>query len=215
MGDAKPIQEAVAAGAPLPEVGYVEAIAMAMAMSLVLANIQLIREAKTSPRAIIGLELGFYFCIVAFGYAATTLLASTLTSRFPVGLKDYFPFISAFLGVFGFESILKNTNVTMFDRGVLTIQDWTERALTVAGAAAIARQQRYDSRRQALVVAILMNFANDRLNALVLSKLGDKVRDLEAAAVANQADPKRYKAMQLAAAYSIPEAQALILDHGS
>ncbi len=48
--------------------------------------------------------------------------------KLPESLKPYYFLFAPFFGVFGFETVLKNTNITMFDKGVLTIQTWIEKA---------------------------------------------------------------------------------------
>ena len=59
----------------------------------------------------------------------------------------------AFVGVFGFEVILKNMNLTLFGKGVLTINDWIQKARDVTVAGAIKSQTTKN-------VAHLNNLAN-------------------------------------------------------
>lgn len=66
----------------------------------------------------------------------------------------------AFVGVFGFEVILKNMNVTMFGKGVLTINDWIEKARDVTVAGSIKSQ----AAKNVAEVSKLANALRDKLN---------------------------------------------------
>jgi hypothetical protein len=115
------------------------------------------------------------------------------------------------LGVFAFETILKNTNVTMFDRGVLTIQDWIEKALNVAVAASIETQENIKQRQDEILYKKIMSLPEEDINTRVLNKLGGgTVEKLDAAAKASGANTKQYKALQLVSSLSRSEGAALL-----
>jgi hypothetical protein len=117
-------------------------------------------------------------------------------------LTPYYFLLAAFIGVFAFQSILKNMNITILDKGVLTIQDWLDKAKSGAAAAAILHDiERIDLARGSLAQQ-LATVPESKLNALLASKLpvaagGSIVAQLDAAAVANSADPQLYKAYAL------------------
>jgi hypothetical protein len=59
-------------------------------------------------------------------------------------LKALSPYLYGFLGVFAFSAIVSRINVTLFDKGVLTIDEWIGKARDNATAASIAGQVRRD-----------------------------------------------------------------------
>lgn len=191
---------------------YKEAILIAVVASLVFALIEIPSRAKTTSfRAILVAPAFFYWVILAFGNTVTTLLASLSVTKLPSSLADFYFLLSAFFGLFGFQTILKNTNITMFDKGVLTIQDWIDKALNAAAAAAIDRQEMLKQQEETRLIAKLIQESNRDINARVLTKLGNgKVEALDAAAKSSGANPKLYKVSQLVTVLSPSERAALL-----
>jgi hypothetical protein len=178
------------------------AIAIAVALSLVLASIEITNEAKKPFRSCLVTQSFFYALLLATGNVITTLLSATVVSKLGASLTPYYFLLAAFIGVFAFQSILKNMNITILDKGVLTIQDWLDKAKSGAAAAAILHDiERIDLARGSLAQQ-LATVPESKLNALLASKLpvaagGSIVAQLDAAAVANSADPQLYKAYAL------------------
>lgn len=115
----------------------------------------------------------------------------------------------AFIGVFGFEILLKNTNLTFANRGVLSINDWISKALDNAAASAIESQTNSDTQQAQMLANKLKLLPNLELNAHVLSFLGaDRLKQLEDTAQLNNADSNLTKALALA--YEVPEKAAAI-----
>jgi len=134
------------------------------------------------------------------------------------GLAPYYWFFAAFFGVFAFETVLKNTNVTVLDKGVLTIQDWMKKALTGATAAAIVRDVRLNDREIGKLAAALAKVPEARLNAFAAIKLTSGagtgvVPQLDATAAANNADPMLYKAYAIAYAVSPSVVRAFLTEN--
>lgn len=126
----------------------------------------------------------------------------------------YFIF-TAFIGVFAFQSIIKNMNVTILDKGVLTIQDWIDKAKTGAAAAAILHDVERTEIERGRLAQELAAVADGKLNAFVASKLPaaagvNIVPQLDASANANNADPKLYKAYALVTVVSRNEIVAFL-----
>jgi hypothetical protein len=191
------------------------AITIAIALSFVLAYVEIVSEAKKPFRSCIVAQSLFYALLLAFGNVVTTLLAVTVVSKLSPNLAPYYFLFAAFIGVFAFQSILKNMNVTILDKGVLTIQDWTDKAKSAAAAAAILRDiERIDIERGNLAQK-LATVPDSKLNAFVASKLpaaagGNIVPPLDAAAKANSADLKLYKAYALVAVVPRSEITAFL-----
>lgn len=190
---------------------FLWAIVIAICLSLLIAFIEIANKSKAQLRACF-VGASFLYCLVlCFGNVITTLLASLAVIKLPSNLSSYYFLFAAFFGVFGFETILKNTNITMFDKGVLTIQTWIEKALSAAAAAAIDKQEDYKEREVSQLVKKLMKLKDKEINVHVLQKMGKgAVASLEAAAAESSADPKEYKVRQLVATLSRSEFVALL-----
>jgi hypothetical protein len=128
-------------GGSLSHDDFVWAIAIAMTASVLLSIVQIPAQSKTSLRSCFVIQSAIYCLIVCFGNTVTTILAASAVVKLPSSLQQYYFVMAPFFGVFGFETILKNTNITMFDKGVLTIQDWITRSLNAAAGAAIEKEE--------------------------------------------------------------------------
>lgn len=125
------------------------AILLSSILSLLLAFIQITTDAKTSDvRGLLTLSFVFYALIVIFGNIITTLAsASIIDNYFSVSYDSVggnqiilseptWIWYSTF-GVFGFEAIIQKINITFFDQGVLSINDWLTKAKKSATAATL------------------------------------------------------------------------------
>lgn len=191
------------------------AIAIAIVFSLVLAAVEIPSLSKKPLRSCMVPQSVFYCVLLIFGNVVSTLLAAILVLRMNPSLAPYYFIFAAFFGVFAFEVVLKNTNVTVFDKGVLTIQDWITKARNAAAAQAIERDiERMDVERGKLA-ARLSKIPDTRLNTFVALKIpatggANIVQQLDSAAQANSADPKLYKAYALVAGVSRSEVLAFL-----
>jgi hypothetical protein len=208
------------------------ACGLALAFTVVIAVIELVSKSKSRvPIGLVSSEFLVYLMILIVGNIATTMAASGVgvtlaTAEAEPGGADVEPaesridsersipgpmwFWYAFVGVFGFEVVLQNLNITFASRGVLTISDWISKARDQAVAEAIKRQtdaiaataQRLASRLQTLPAA--------DLNAHVLQLLGaQRLQEIETAAQQSGANASLAKGLALA--YAAPVDAAAIL----
>jgi len=190
---------------------FLWAIVIAAGLSLLIACIEIPSRAKSPFRACRNGSTVLYWLVLSFGNIVTTLLASIVVVKLPASLSPYYFLIAAFFGVFGFETVLKNTNITMFDKGVLTIQNWIEKALNAAAASAIDENEKLKEDARNLLVEKLKTLREDEINTRILQRMGpDAVKKLDAEALASSANSKLYKAFQLANTLSPSEAAALL-----
>ena len=184
-------------GFPAVQIG--RALALAVAASFVIALIEVPTKAKTPLRQCFGWPSALYVALLSFGNVVTTLLASQAVDKLPLSLAPYYFLFAAFFGVFAFETVLKNTNITMFDKGVLTIQDWIEKALNFAAAASIDRLENLKDLEEKERFDELMKLPEKDLNTRILNQMGaGVVPKLDAEAMSDGADSKQYKALRLA-----------------
>lgn len=191
------------------------AIVIAILLSLVLGYVEIVSDAKKPFRSCLVAQSFSYVVLLAFGNVVTTIFAATVVVKLSATLEPYYFLFAAFAGVFAFQSVLKNMNVTILNHGVLTIQDWIEKARSAAAEAAILRDiQRTDLARGELAKR-LAGVDDAKLNAFVASKLpaaagSNIVPQLDASAKANNADPKLYKAYALVAVVPQSEIKAFL-----
>jgi hypothetical protein len=199
------------------------ALIIAVLFSLVLCSIEVRRSSKNASLANCATpSLLLYILVVVIGNTSTTLLVaasvpdeisapavgqassptpplrdSTLISRV---LRKAPWFWYAFLGVFGFEVLLRNINVSFLNKGLLSISDWIAKARDGAVEAAVKAEADSITRNtQALVAEKLCGLEAGKLDAQVVTLLGAaRVSELTAVSKKTGADLKLLKALALA-----------------
>jgi hypothetical protein len=168
-------------------------------LSSLIVAIQVTQASNSSLQRAIRGPTFIYFLIVFVGNVFTTFLAAATTSKtIPSDVAPAW-FWYAFLGVFGFEAILKNLNLTFADIGVLSINDWITKARDVAVADVIEVDVIHKLQMANALAAKLKALPVNELNAHVSNILGNgQVTVLDAAASTEAADPQLMKALALA-----------------
>ncbi len=186
-----------------------DAIGIAVFVSVFLSLVQVPSRAKASISECFVIEAFVYWLILSFGNVVTTLLASLIVVKIPPSLKGFYFLLCPFIGVFAFETILKNLNLTLADRGVLTIQNWIDKALDSAAAAVVVKKENAKHAKELALVHKMMTMSEADINGRILSKLGPgKVAAFDADAAASAADAKQYKIFQLITVLSESERSA-------
>lgn len=174
-------------------------VAFLLTYVLVLVEIQL--RAKASFKATLNLPCLFYLVVLASGNVLVTLLSLAQieglgAAPLRAGAQ---PLLAAFAGCFGFYAVLSNTNITFFQRKVLTFDDWIAKARSLAAGAANEKQGALDAEEDIAIARRLATLDQRKLNAYLAEYLpGTDIRELESRARANGADPPLYKALELA-----------------
>ncbi|BDU22221.1 hypothetical protein DYGSA30_36780 [Dyella sp. GSA-30] len=107
----------------------------------------------------------------------------------------------AFFGVFGFEGIIKNLNISFLDKGVLTFSDWLDKAKNNASAQALEQSINHNIKLEMRLAERLRNLPLATLNAYLLTLIGnDAPQALAAQATASQAHEALVKGLALAQA---------------
>lgn len=184
--------------------------------TLLISPIEIRFRAKTANfSACWGSAFWLYWTILALGNLIGALLAvPMLEARLPLELAPVSSLMSAFAGVFAFQGVLSNTNVTVFGKGMLTIDDWIERARSSAVADALeksAMRSQDEILRSADAIARL---PEAQLNGHLLRLFGDdnageKLAKITQRAHDSGADEQHYKALVLATQFP-SEAAALV-----
>lgn len=149
-----------------------QGIVASIFFSILLAFIEIASDSKTyNIRSYFTLLLIFYILIMCIGNILTTLIASNILEKyFTTGegnVKGSFTLIGpkwiwyAVIGVFGFEVIIQKINITIFDKGVLSINDWISKARNSAVAATLQKAVEMDSfTKQQMADKIFEKFNN-------------------------------------------------------
>jgi hypothetical protein len=166
-------------------------------LSVLIVIIELSKPAKSSPWGILRFYSLLYLVVVIVGNLFTTYSAMTYFNTLPDTLPK--GFVYAFMGVFGFEGILKNISVTLFGSLKLSINDYISGIKDRAIADVIesfALKQEMDAQKLA---QRLKTLPTQDLNAHVNALLGNgQVQALEQEAQQAHADPQFVKALALA-----------------
>lgn len=172
---------------------------IALPLSSLIVAIEITRASNSSLQRAIRGPTFLYLLIVYVGNVFTTFLAAATASKtIPPGVAPAWIWY-AFLGVFGFEAILKNLNLTFADIGVLSINDWITKAKDAAVADVIEADVMFQLQMANALAAKLKALPVNELNAHVSHILGNgQVGVLDAAAIAESADPQLMKALALA-----------------
>ncbi|MGD0830295.1 MAG: hypothetical protein ABR907_05080 [Terracidiphilus sp.] len=178
------------------------ALALAVGFSFVLASIEISNESKRPMRSCLVFPSFLYCSIRAFGNVVATLLALILVARIDPALANFYWLFAAFLGIFSFETILKNMNVTVAGAGILTLQAWMDKALNAASAASIERDLQRTQIDIQKLASRLSEIDGGDLNAFVVVNLANQVPNivdtLEKTAAANKANPRLHKGYAVA-----------------
>lgn len=174
-------------------------ILLAVLFTVLICLIEVPSRAKTSLRSAIGWPLLFYITIYVIGNVfATILVAGSLPAQVPAPVQNWLPFLEAFAGVFAFQGVIGNTNITFFGRGVLTIEDWIAKARDHAVSWAVEKQVELDNANSLRMANVLKALPDTILNTYLIQFVKDvDVAGLEGKATQSNADASLYKAFTL------------------
>lgn len=173
------------------------ALSLAVVMSVLIGGVEVRSQSRAEVKDQFSLNFAIYLLLLSIGNIATTLLAEAATEG--QSLPGALWFWHAFIGVFAFEALIQNLNLTLFDRGVLSISDWITKARDNAVAKAVENNatrgrdeaQAIAEKLRGLPEAELRTYAGQHLGADRTTELADK-------AVANGADLNLAIALALA-----------------
>ncbi len=175
-------------------------VVFAIVLTLVVGLIEISYKSKASFKACLwNWSFPLYLAIFMLGNGVATLL-SFLFVKLPGQLAAYLAFLSAFFGVFAFQVIMSNTNITFLGKGVLTIDDWVSKARDQAVAAAIQTEAQNADRARNAVASELEGIDEGRLDAYMDSILGpSEFEAIKAAAAKHGTNGKLYKTQAFSA----------------
>jgi hypothetical protein len=139
-----------------------------------------------------------------FNSLTAALACGLLKDRIPGG-PWLAPFYYALFGVFAFEAVLSNTNITIYQKAVLAFEDWMDKARQPAVEAARVNQLERESDRAMALANRLVKLPVAKLNTYVIeafSKEGPALIDAgKDYAAKYNADASLYVALVFARTY--------------
>lgn len=191
--------------APSGDSSLVRTIMWSLVFSMIAGLVELQFRSKAELASCLGKSSILYVALLCF---FNTLAAATaeglLKDKIPGG-PFFTPMFYALFGVFAFETVLSNTNITVFEKGVLAFQEWTGKARDPAVSAVQKRQIQKESDRTDNLAKKLMGIPDATLNTYVLDAFGEPakklIEDIKESAARYGVDPKFYLALGFARSF--------------
>ncbi|MBC6400243.1 MAG: hypothetical protein GDA37_04370 [Ekhidna sp.] len=162
------------------------AIIVSSILTILLALIQISADSKSPDiRGTLTLSFAFYILVMMIGNIITTLLSVSIVDNYMTKKDDTNEINQLFLigpiwiwysffGVFGFEAIIQKINITFFNQGVLSINDWLTKAKRAATAAALEKVVELSfEHTQKLAKQLAETKDTSDIHTFALVKLGD------------------------------------------
>lgn len=174
-------------------------VLLSVLFTLITVPIEIIYLSQARIGACINGRVGLYALIQGLGNAIATILGyAAITSKLPDPIIWWTPLLCAFFGVFAFEGIMSNTNLTVFDKGVLTIQDWINKARSPAVALAIKKNAQIERNNVTQFAHALRNKVPlSEINAYLAKIAPTELEKIEHDAIRSGSDVHFYKALEL------------------
>ncbi|MBC6409647.1 MAG: hypothetical protein GDA42_04200 [Ekhidna sp.] len=162
------------------------AIIVSSILTILLALIQISADSKSPDiRGTLTLSFAFYILVMMIGNIITTLLSVSIVDNYMTKKDDTNEINQLFLigpiwiwysffGVFGFEAIIQKINITFFNQGVLSINDWLTKAKRAATAATLEKVVELSfEHTQKLAKQLAETKDTSDIHTFALVKLGD------------------------------------------
>ncbi len=196
---------------------FVLALILAVLLTIILVAIEIPLMAKASLKASLSGPVLLYLGIFSLAHVFATIIAFVVLNKDKLGpdLVPFRPLMAAIAGVFAFRAVLRNTNITLFQKNVLTIESWVDRARDLAVASAIAREAEINEEYLVAAARRMSEYDVQTLNAWISISLEADVKELEGAANKAKADVRYYKALVLASELPRHRLRALLKDRAT
>lgn len=156
-------------------------------LTILASILEIKHRAKCGVPAVANIHSFFFLLIQLVGNSLSSLFAYYLIHT-KTPLPDEFgffePFIAAVAGVFMFEVVFSNTNISVFDTGILRFQEWVELARVPAVAKSLELEAEAEMKTKLeLVEQLQTRCSEEEINVhlqLAFKGHGPKLRALEA-----------------------------------
>ncbi|MEM1158234.1 MAG: hypothetical protein AAF649_01845 [Verrucomicrobiota bacterium] len=180
------------------EASPVSNVILAGCITLLLAMVEVLDSSKARPRALLNLSFLAYFLLLCFGNIVSTLAAyHWVIPQWDWITSDWC--WSAFVGVFAFELVIQQINVTFGGNNAITIREWVAKASDVAVASTNRNHIKLEIEERSKLAQQLLSLPEEDINGYLVQFFGGRiVKDLNRLAAENEAIPHQVKAQALA-----------------
>jgi len=154
------------------------ALSFTFILSVIIYVIDLTSSSESSRiKPLFSFLPGIYFLILFLGNVMTTLITASFitsdeTAQGIALFQSYSWFWYAVIGVFCFEAIIQNINITYSDKGILTISDWISKAKDRAVAKIIERNIEVNQDEIQILSSKILKLDESEINTHILDYLG-------------------------------------------
>jgi hypothetical protein len=192
----------------------IQAVAWSVFFSIIAGFVELQFRSKADLRSCFAWSSFLYIVLLAFFNTLAAAIAATLLNGKLPGGPSLTPVFFALFGVFAFQTVLSNTNITIFEKGVLEFQEWTGKARDPAVTVVQQRQVQRVSNRATDLANQVMKIDDGKLTTLVLDAFGQDageklLQDSENYRAKYHADAKLYLALAFARTFPDRTASAI------
>ena len=160
--------------APATDPTVPRAVLLSMGLSLVAGLVDLQFRSKAELVSCFVKSSWPYVILIACFNTLAAAAASLLLKNSIPGGPWLTPFYYAVFGVFACQTVLSNTNITIFQKGVLSFEDWTAKAREPAVNAVQLNQSQRESDRAVRLAKRLTKLPDARLTAYLIEAFGQK-----------------------------------------
>lgn len=190
---------------------YAFGILISFLLTCILAYVEIIHESGKSGKALLCPETFAYLLVLALGNGISTLAAPSILAASNLISQIQGPVWLWYgvIGVFGFNAIIRYINITLFDQGVLSINEWVSKSKENATAAVIEKSVDLEHAEAQQIAQQLKNLPEDELDAQISQVLGsDTLEELNSQS-GNRVNSRLLKALVLAQEET-PQARAIV-----
>lgn len=179
----------------------VYSLLLSTALSCVIGYIEISNSSEQHGRVVFCTNFFIYLFLISLGNAATTLLVPSVMdpATLPTSTPDLTWVWHAGIGVFGFSAVLRNSDVKLFKRGVLSFSEWLEKARDNATASVIKRAVDDEHEASYAIAEKLRKVSEVDMNTHFLSSFDTSyIEEIEALSDGQNTDTHFLKALVLA-----------------
>jgi hypothetical protein len=172
LGTPWEMQIAALDAAPPVDTNLTRAVEWSLLFSIIAGLVELQFRSKANlTSCFVGSSFLYIALLGFFNTLAATVAASLLNNKLPGG-TILTPMFYALFGVFAFQTVLTNTNVTIFEKGVLAFQEWTGKARDPAVTSVQQRRVQKENKRTTALANKLTKIDDGKLTTYVLDAFG-------------------------------------------
>lgn len=156
------------------------AVLLTLCLSILIWIIDLMGAVnKPRVKVLIGFMPFIYLLLLFFGNIVTTIVAASFINTSAsfqsfAFFDTYRWFWYSIIGVFSFEAIIQNINLTYSDKGILTISDWVSKARYSAIAAIVEKEVEIGNDEIQKLTVRIRKLSESEIDTHIMDYLGEE-----------------------------------------